>query len=444
MSCERLEVPMPSPAQLANLAAAQAPAIWLDSALAGHPHAQASLLVLQPLRRWGLSEGKEFRELAAELDHFLHTVPRFDPEGLPFCGGLVGYLAYPSSKPGAGLPAAQFFAYDTGLALDHLRNQAWVFSLGLEEGGEGSDPAVARRRCEALAATLASASAGQGGSFQLRSLRAQISKETYLAKVRDIQERIRRGDCYQVNFSQGFTARGAWDPADLYLRLRSASPAPQMAFCNLGEAQILSASPETLLEVEGEWARSFPIKGTRRRDPDPELDRRLAEELLRSPKDAAELLMIVDLVRNDLGRCCRVGSVAVPQLKALDSLPQVHHLYAEVRGRLLAGVGPFQALEKLSPGGSITGAPKLKAMEIIDALEAVPRGLYTGSLGHAGFDGRASFNIAIRSALLRGERLGFSAGGGIVADSDPELEYEECLHKARGFFEALGLPDFAP
>jgi para-aminobenzoate synthetase component 1 len=210
-----------------------------------------------------------------------------------------------------------------------------------------------------------------------------------------------------------------------------------MVFFNLGPRQILSASPEILLEIDDNRVRSFPIKGTRPRGSDAASDAQLREELLASEKDAAELLMIVDLVRNDLGKFCELGSVRVSSLKQLETLPQVHHLVGCVEGRCQEGVSPLQALRELSPGGSITGTPKRKAMEIIQNLEVHQRGIYTGSLGYWSFNNRACFNIAIRTAVLSEDKLEYFAGGGIVADSDPELEYEETLVKTRGLLEAL-------
>ncbi|MCC6272213.1 MAG: anthranilate synthase component I family protein [Deltaproteobacteria bacterium] len=431
------DIPMPAPGRLAALVAAEAPACWLDSALPGHPRARHSLLALRPLRAFQAGAA-ELDARLQEWDAWLKSFRGDVASEAFFPGGLVGYLSYPAGRFSPSLPAAQFFLFDGGIRIDARQAKATVFSLGLRDDLSGADPVLAQTRCLELERLLRAAPEAVARAPRPASLNAELSREAYLSKVRDIRERILRGDCYQANFSQRFVAEGAWDPAELYLRLRSASPAPQMAFLNLGGGQILSASPETLLEVEGRRARSHPIKGTRPRGKDPETDRRLARELLGSAKDAAELLMIVDLVRNDLGRVCETGSIRVPVLSELDSLPQVHHLVATVEGLLRKGVGPLEALGALSPGGSITGAPKLKAMEILQELEAGPRGIYTGSIGYAGLGGRAAFNIAIRSAWLSGGRLEYSAGGGIVADSEPEAEYAESLHKARGFFEALG------
>lgn len=433
----RRDIPIPAPGRLASLVASEAPACWLDSALAGHPRARYSLVALRPLRAFHAEAGALEPRLR-EWDAWLKSRGCEIESEEFFSGGLVGFLSYPAGRFPTPLPAAQFFLFDTGIRIDALKGIATVFSLGLREDLSGADPALAEARCLELERALGAVPEAVARAPRVASLRGAISRADYLSKIRDIRERILRGDCYQVNFSQRFVAEGKWDSAELYLRLREASPAPQMAFLNLGASQILSASPETLLEVEARRARSLPIKGTRPRAAEPAADRRLARELLDSAKDAAELLMIVDLVRNDLGKVCETGSIRVPALSELDSLPQVHHLVATVEGLLREEVGSLEALAALSPGGSITGAPKLKAMEILQELEAGPRGIYTGSIGYASLGGRAAFNIAIRSAWLRGGTLEYSAGGGIVADSDPAAEYAESLHKARGFFEALG------
>lgn len=410
-----LAIAVPAPERLAALVQNSSPAFWLDSASRDPSRSRRSILALDPSVHRHCRDFKSFHQFAREADPSL-AVGSQALDSM-FGGGWIGCLSY----EGQG----DFFLYETWLEIDHARAQATVFSL--------AGPAKA----EELAARLA------GSAPKLERWKSEpplpaLTRGKYLEQVREIQERLQRGDCYQVNLSQGFSARGHGDPADLYLRLRQSAPAPQMAFVNLGDQQIFSASPEILLETEGSRARSYPIKGTRPRSADPVEDRRLAEELLASPKDAAELLMIVDLVRNDLGAVSRSASVKVPDLKILDSLAQVHHLYAVVESELKEGLGPLEAIWRLSPGGSITGAPKLKAMEVIAELEGRPRGIYTGSIGYAGFAGRSCFNIAIRTAVLKEGNVDYRAGGGIVVDSDPEAEYAECFHKARGFFAALG------
>lgn len=266
-----------------------------------------------------------------------------------------------------------------------------------------------------------------------------VNRSQYEAAVRRVLEYIGAGDCYQVNLSQRFTARLDQTPWELYERLAAASPAPYSAFLDCGDHQVLSSSPELLLSISGGRVETRPIKGTRRRSLDPEEDAAIAAELLSSPKDRAELLMIVDLERNDLGRVCEFGSVHVPALYSLESFANVHHLVATVRGRLRAGVSPLECLRAAFPGGSITGAPKIRAMEIIEELEPFRRGVYTGAVGWVDGHGNAEWNIAIRTLLVKDGTAYFNVGGGIVADSDPAAEYEETLTKAAGMVRALAM-----
>ncbi|MCK5326978.1 MAG: aminodeoxychorismate synthase component I, partial [Candidatus Latescibacteria bacterium] len=243
-----------------------------------------------------------------------------------------------------------------------------------------------------------------------------------------------------VNLSQRFSSPLPVPPFDLYTRLRARNPAPFAAFLDFGEMQVLSSSPERFLQVEARKRNVYtrPIKGTRPRGSTPERDADLARELLQSEKDRAELVMIVDLERNDLGRVCETGSVHVPELMALERYPTVYHLVSTVAGRLPPERNRMDLLRAMFPGGSITGAPKIRAMEIIAELEPTRRGVYTGSIGWLGFTGDMDLNIAIRTFVVRDGMARFQVGGGIVADSDPEEEYEETLHKGRALMEALG------
>ncbi len=248
---------------------------------------------------------------------------------------------------------------------------------------------------------------------------------------------IAAGDVYQVNLSQRFSTRGSFDPLDLYLRLRDGSPAPFAAYLHWDDMAVISASPEWFYQTRGDRIVTRPIKGTRPRGRTEDDDARLAAELAASPKDRAELTMIVDLERNDLGRVCQYGSVVVRDALLVESFAQVHHLVATVEGRLRSGVGPVDVIRAMFPGGSITGAPKIRAMEIIDELEPNRRSLYTGAIGYLGRGGSSAFNIAIRTILVEGDRASYQVGGGIVADSDPEAEYEETLAKGRALRAVL-------
>jgi para-aminobenzoate synthetase component I len=266
-----------------------------------------------------------------------------------------------------------------------------------------------------------------------------VTRTQYEGAVRGVLEYIAAGDCYQVNLSHRLSTSFAGSSFPLYRKLREVSPAPYAAYLDCGDHQVLSSSPELFLRIRDREVETRPIKGTRPRGRTPEEDAARAAELLSSPKDRAELLMIVDLERNDLGRVCEYGSVHVPELFLLESYSNVHHLVATVRGRLRADVGPLECLRAAFPGGSITGAPKIRAMEIIEELEPVRRGVYTGAIGWVDGRGNAEWNIAIRTMVVKDGRVHLGIGGGIVADSDPGAEYLETLDKAAGMLAALGI-----
>lgn len=265
---------------------------------------------------------------------------------------------------------------------------------------------------------------------------AGMEQADWVRRVGRAHDYIAAGDIYQVNLTHTLTAEWRGAAVPFYPRLQQASPAPFSCCLRLGDTEVLSSSPECFLRIDGRRIVTRPIKGTRpRRSSD---DDAAARELLSSPKERAELVMITDLERNDLGQVCDYGSVRVTSLCQLESFAQVHHLVSTVEGQLRADVPAVQAARACFPGGSITGAPKKRAREIIAELESVPRGIYTGALGFFGADGSAVFNIAIRTLVVRKGRASFGVGAGIVADSDPAAEYEETLHKAAGLFAALG------
>jgi para-aminobenzoate synthetase component I len=264
--------------------------------------------------------------------------------------------------------------------------------------------------------------------------REVMGREHFLESVRRVQEWIAAGDIYQVNIAQAFSAEvsGEGSLFGLYETLREASPAPMGAWMELDGKEVLSTSPELFLRISGDGIETRPIKGTRPRFADPDEDRRSAVELQTSPKEAAELVMITDLLRNDLGRVCEFGSVEVTRMLQLESLAQVHHLVSTVQGTLRETEDALSALSACFPGGSITGAPKKRAMEIISELEGMPRGIYCGAIGWLGFNGESQFNIAIRTLVREGENLRYHVGAGIVADSIPEHEYAETMQKGEG------------
>ena len=258
------------------------------------------------------------------------------------------------------------------------------------------------------------------------------------------KEYIAAGDIYQVNLSQKFSARVDASPFQLYKTVRSLNPAPFASFLDCGDAAVISSSPERFLRISDRRVETRPIKGTRPRGRDRAADERLKAELLASAKDRAELVMIVDLERNDLGRVCEYGSISVPELITLESYATVLHLVSTITGRLKADQDHLDCIRAAFPGGSITGAPKIRAMEIIDELEPDRRGIYTGSMGYLGFNRQTDLNILIRTMLYRNGTVQFQVGGGIVADSDPALEYEETLHKGKALLAALGCANGLP
>jgi para-aminobenzoate synthetase component I len=273
----------------------------------------------------------------------------------------------------------------------------------------------------------------QGSALDFRP---EVGRDEYMRIVRRAKEYIAAGDIYQVCLAHRFSTPFHGDPWPLYLALRTASPAPHAAYLALGDETVLSSSPECFLKMSGQTISTRPIKGTRPRRSDPREDEREAGELLSSPKETAELIMITDLERNDLGSVCDYGSVAATELLLLERYAQVFHLVSTVEGRLREGISHVQALAACFPGGSISGAPKKRALEIIRELEPSPRGLFTGAIGYFGYNGESQFNIAIRTVLITDGEASFHVGAGITADSDPEKEWEETLHNASGILLA--------
>jgi para-aminobenzoate synthetase component I len=391
----------------------------------------------------------------AVLQRLLRTLTLEPRPGLPpFQGGAVGYLGYDLCHhlerlphPAAddmGFPDLALGLYDVVLALDHEARRAFLLSSGLPETVPHARMARQRARLDRFAALLAAAPplpplAPAGREVRVAS---NFTRPAYEAAVARVVEYILAGDIFQANLSQRFTAElpDGLDRLDLYRRLRARNPAPFAALLEHGEVAVLSASPERFLSLHGRSVETRPIKGTRPRGATPEDDAQLAAELLASEKDRAENVMIVDLLRNDLSRVCRDHTVLTPEVCALESFATVHHLVSTVTGELAEVVDAVDLLRATFPGGSITGAPKIRAMEIIAELEPTRRGPYCGAIGWLGFDGSMDTSITIRTYCLKGRTVTFQAGGGITADSDPAAEYEETLAKARALIAALREP----
>lgn len=407
--------------------------------------------------------GDPFAALQAALaQHALDAVP-----GLPaFQGGAAGYLAYDLCHHLERLPSPRFDdldlpdlclgLYDWTIAWDHALGRTWLFSTGLplrdprQSGGRAEARARMVRERLAAGAVTPGAPARDRWASSVRAAGPHISavsgmpgvsstfsRAEYLRAVERTREYILAGDIFQANLSQRLEAGVDDHPFTLYTRLRQRNPAPFAAYFDFGPAVVVSASPERFLRLSGECVETRPIKGTSPRGWSPRHDSALGEALFESEKDRAENVMIVDLLRNDLSKVCRDHTVEVPELCQIERYATVHHLVSTVVGRLRPGLGPVDLLRATWPGGSITGAPKVRAMEIIAELEPTRRSVYTGSVGYFAFGGAVDTNIAIRTFIVKRGRAYFQAGGGIVADSDPEREYDETLDKARGMVAAL-------
>lgn len=372
---------------------------------------------------------------------------------VPFQGGCIGYFAYdfgrqletlatPTHDASACDEVALHF-YDVVLAFDHAERQSWLFSSGFPETDPDRREKRALQRLEQVVSWLephsrpARSSEGRHGADKWAS---NFTRQTYMAAVECVKAYIQAGDIYQANISQRFSTSlpAGFDHWRFYRALRKANPAPFAAFLGFGDLTLASSSPERFLRLQDGRVETRPIKGTTKRSPDPALDAAAAEQLLNSEKDRAENVMIVDLLRNDLSRVCAPGSVQVPSLCALESYASVHHLVSVVTGNLREGRDGLDLMAACFPGGSITGAPKLRAMDVITEIERCARGAYCGSIGYIGFDGNADMNIAIRTVMFSGDTAVFQAGGGVTLLSDPESEYSETLAKAQRIFDAFG------
>jgi len=375
---------------------------------------------------------------------------------VPFAGGAAGYISYDichfieklpnRAADDLRLPECCFGFYDLVLAFDNLLGKAFIVSTGFPELDEKRRLSRARERLEEFKGRLirfprnrgvsVPKSASTGGQIRLRS---NFTHEEYIKAVEKARQYIIGGDIFEVNISQRFEAEISVTPWELYLRLRQINPAPFAAYIDFDEVIIVSASPERFIRCHGDWVETRPIKGTAPRGKTPREDRAKARELLSSIKDHAENMMIVDLERNDLGRVCCFGTVRVTELAILEKYPTVYHLTSTVVGQLEEGKGRIELLKATLPGGSITGAPKIRAMEIIDELEPTRRSIYTGNIGYLSFNGNMDLSIVIRTFLVKGNMAYFQAGGAVVFDSQPEAEYQETLDKAQALINALNM-----
>ena len=359
----------------------------------------------------------------------------------PFAGGWAVFLGYEigaeieAHVPRApGGPEVEAFA---------LRIPVTVVDHGDGHGSLVAEHGVPQPAIDTLLADLEVANAAtESPAAPLAASIVEEDPALYVARVLRTQEYIRAGDVYQANLSRAWRIAlpDGVDARALYPRLRRANPAPFAALAQFGDTVLLSSSPERLLRIQGDRIDTRPIAGTHPRGATPDEDQRLKAQLIAHPKERAEHVMLIDLERNDLGRVCRAGTVQVDEYMAVETYAHVHHIVSNVRGVLRPGLGVVDALRAIFPGGTITGCPKLRCMQIIAELEGEARGAYTGSLGYINRDGSADFNILIRTMTLRGSELTFRAGAGIVADSDPQREVQETRAKARGLLLAFGAP----
>ncbi len=364
-----------------------------------------------------------------------------DSDIVPFSGGAMGYFSYDLSRRLESLPAIAIDAentpemavgiYDWAVIVDHKKQQSWLVSQGMSTKTTNNWDALisqfsSRHEPECIP------------DFKvLGEIQSNMTAAQYGAAFDQIKTYLKEGDCYQVNLAQRFSCQCEGSAWEAYLRLRSINSAPYCAYLNLPDVQILSSSPERFLSVDNGRVETKPIKGTIARKVDVLENEAQIEALLNSLKDRAENLMIVDLLRNDISKSCKAGSVNVPALFAVESFATVHHLVSTVEGQLDAGLHALDLLRGCFPGGSITGAPKIRAMEIIEELEPNCRGAYCGSIGYIGYNGNMDTNIAIRTLVYSKNNIRFWAGGGIVNDSELEAEYQECFDKAQAIFNLL-------
>ncbi|MBN8248791.1 MAG: anthranilate synthase component I family protein [Verrucomicrobia bacterium] len=456
-----------TPETLAASLAGEPGVVLLRTGTFDVPSARYSLVAAGPMltfRSWGtacesrLADGRAESQFGNPWQHLATLLERFelpDEVDLPFpLGGCFGYWGYDLKQfvePRVSrravndleLPDCHLGFHASLVVFDHQLDRAWVVATGLDAEGNRSEARAREqwgvwrdRLSRPVADVLPAAAAGTGRLAA--PLESSLPRGAFLDAVTRALRYIRAGDIYQVNLAQRLGVPFEDTGWHFFRRLTARSPAPFSAFLQCGDFQVVSSSPELFLRLSGRHAVTRPIKGTRPRDPDPVRDAQYSWELQRSEKENAELVMITDLLRNDLGRVCEYGSIRVPDLARLERFAQVQHLVSTVEGDLRPGVTHLDALAACFPGGSITGAPKIRAMDIIDALEPVARGPYCGCHGYLGFNHESQLSITIRTALLRDRMAWFHVGAGIVADSDPAAEYEETLAKARGFLAAVG------
>ena len=418
-------------------------AVWLDSS----GRDRYDILTAQPYATLVYKAGSTELQVGAQtqvstenpivlLRNLLNEVQVKPNHAIPFSGGAIAYWAYDFMRQSGvrqsseNIPDMAVAIYDWALVIDHVEQSAQLVS-NLFQPETKNLLAKILHDLQKDIASIAQPFVVQG------EIHSNLSRQEYAQAFKKVIAYLDAGDCYQVNLAQRFSAAATGDALAAYLYLRKICPAPFAAFMKLPNVQVLSVSPERFLRLKDGWVETKPIKGTRPRGNNKQQDAALIADLISNKKDRAENLMIVDLLRNDLGKCCEIGSVTVPQIFQVETHANVHHLVSTVTGKFAESCDALQLLMECFPGGSITGAPKKRAMEIIDEIEPSNRGLYCGAIGYIGFDGYMDTNIAIRSLVYaEGEIRGW-AGGGIVADSVCDAEYQETLDKASAILNLL-------
>lgn len=446
----------------------QGPSFLLESVEGGERIARYSFIGVRPRAQYIL-QGNEIRVIEAESERIVPVREGIDPTyflqevisryhtgpqpSMPrFIGGLVGYLSFeavrhfestliPHMKP-ATAPDGVYLLADTVVAFDHARRGLSLIANVLD-----GDVEAANRKLDEIQARI------QGSLPQVEKRKkspsvshSNLSKEAFEEMVQEAKEYIAAGDIFQVVLSQRFSRETSVEPFDVYRAVRRLNPSPYMFFFDFGDLDgepfsLVGASPEMFVRLEDGIASLRPIAGTRPRDADPAADAALAEELLADPKERAEHVMLVDLGRNDLGRVCEYGTVDVSEFFTVERYSHVMHIVSNVEGKLKPGLTAFDLVRASFPAGTVSGAPKVRAMEIIAALEPDPRGAYAGMVGYFGFDGNMDTCLAIRTMVGHGETFSVQAGAGIVADSDPATEYQETVNKATAMLRAIEIAE---
>ncbi len=430
--------------------------VWLDSGMDIHGSGRWSYLMWNPEttihgndQNFEIQDDSGVSKYSGDPFNLVKKLLSFrkvsrDPSSPPFTGGVAGFFGYgllshcePSTrlkeKPEAPEGDLWLGFYNKIIAFDHIAHE----TILVVNHDESIDPEVALDDLESIVLNGAVDNTTKMNSNKIPyEYSSNFSKDEYLEAVESVRRYIEDGDCYQANISQRFRVIGDFDPVSLYLRLRKINPAPFAAYIDTGKVQALSSSPERFLKFHDGITQTRPIKGTRPRGASAEEDERLLAELVNSEKDRAENMMIVDLMRNDLSRVCLPHTVKTTEICAVEKFPTVFHLTSTIEGKVRSGIGAVDLLKHCFPAGSVTGAPKIRAMEIIDELEPSPRGIYCGSIGFIGYDGSMDMSVAIRVMVVSGDTLSFNTGGGVTYLSVAEDEYQETLDKAKALMES--------